>query len=80
MEGARLQLRQVALVAAIELWLVVCPAVAQTGGSRIDEALQNITALVRPGRIGYATSWDGNKYIQCRRLPEREPGAPIDRP
>jgi hypothetical protein len=45
---------------------------AQTTASRIDEALQNITTLVRPGRIGYATFWDGNKYVQCRRMPERE--------
>ena len=34
--------------------------------------MQNITALVRPGRIGYATFWDGNKYVQCRRTPERD--------
>jgi hypothetical protein len=45
---------------------------AQTAGSRIDEALQNITTLVRSGRVGYATFWDGNKYVQCRRLLERE--------
>ncbi|MDB5635066.1 MAG: hypothetical protein JWR49_3921 [Tardiphaga sp.] len=45
---------------------------AQTTASRIDEALQNITTLVRPGRIGYATFWDGNKFVQCRRMPERE--------
>jgi hypothetical protein len=45
---------------------------AQTTASRIDEALQNITTLVRPGRIGYATFWDDNKYVQCRRMPERE--------
>ena len=44
---------------------------AQTASSRIDEALQNITTLVRSGRIGYAAFWDGNKYIQCRRMPER---------
>jgi hypothetical protein len=41
-------------------------------GLRIDEALKNITTLVRPGRIGYATVWDGNKYVQCRRTPKRE--------
>ena len=45
---------------------------AQTTSSRIEEALQNITTLVRSGRVGYATFWDGNKYVQCRRLPERE--------
>lgn len=45
---------------------------AQTPNSRIDEALQNISTLVRPGKVGYATFWDGNKYIQCRRLLSRE--------
>jgi hypothetical protein len=47
-------------------------APAQTATSRIDDALQNITTLVRPGRVGYASVWDGNKYVQCRRLPTRE--------
>ena len=60
------------VVAAIELWRGMGPGIAQTANLRIDEALQNITTLVRPGRVGYATFWDGNKYIQCRRLPERE--------
>src|SRR4051794_24244739 len=59
------------VIVAIELWRVTAPAIAQTASSRIDEALQNITTLVRPGRVGYATFWDGNKYIQCRRMPER---------
>jgi hypothetical protein len=52
-------------------WGATIPCMAQTAGLRIDEALQNITILVRSGRIGYATFWDGNKYIQCRRMPER---------
>jgi hypothetical protein len=57
---------------AIVLVGAAASAIAQTAAPRIDEALQNITTLVRPGRIGYATFWDGNKYIQCRRLPNRE--------
>lgn len=44
---------------------------AQTISTRIDAALQNIATVVRPGRVGYATFWDGNKYIQCRLLPNR---------
>lgn len=36
--------------------------------TKIDQSLQNITALVRPGKVGYATVWDGNRYVQCRRL------------
>ena len=60
-----------ALAAAISVCAVIHPAGAQTPNARIDEALQNITALVRPGRVGYATVWDGNKYVQCRRLSDR---------
>lgn len=41
---------------------------AQTPAARIDEALQNITTVVRAKRVGYATIWDGNKFVQCRRL------------
>jgi hypothetical protein len=39
--------------------------------ARIADALQNITVLSRPGRVGYATAWDHNKYIQCRRQTDR---------
>jgi hypothetical protein len=67
------RLGRVALVAAmIGLSGATGPDTAQTAGSHIDEALQNITTLVRSGRVGYATFWDGNKYVQCRRLPARE--------
>jgi hypothetical protein len=61
----------VLVIAAIELWRAMGPAIAQMASERIDEALQNITTLMRSGRVGYATFWDGNKYIQCRRMPER---------
>jgi hypothetical protein len=36
---------------------------------RVAAALQNIMALQRPGQDGYATAWDGNKYVQCARAP-----------
>ena len=36
---------------------------------RVDAALQNILVLPRPGQDGYATAWDGNKYVQCGRAP-----------
>jgi hypothetical protein len=39
--------------------------------SRVEAALDNITALNRPREDGYATIWDGNKYVQCQRLPDR---------
>ena len=57
---------QVAAIVALSGVTGLAPA--QTPAAHIDDALQNITTLVRPGRIGYATFWDGNKYVQCRRL------------
>lgn len=33
--------------------------------ARVEEALENILAVDRPGQVGYATVWDGNKFIQC---------------
>ena len=43
----------------------------QTTQSLIEATLDNITNLNRPGQDGYATVWDGNKYVQCRRLADR---------
>ena len=31
----------------------------------MSAALQNIQVLDRPGSDGYATFWDGDKYVQC---------------
>jgi hypothetical protein len=39
--------------------------------ARVDAALETIAKSVRPGRVGYATVYDANKYVQCRRLPDR---------
>jgi hypothetical protein len=38
---------------------------------RIVAALANVTALNRPGELGLATVWDGNKFVQCRRLKDQ---------
>lgn len=38
---------------------------------RIEAALQNMMVLERPGQEGFATVWDGNKYVQCSRAPDR---------
>jgi len=38
--------------------------------ARVEAALSNISTLVRPGQDALATVWDGNKYIQCRRMPD----------
>jgi hypothetical protein len=32
----------------------------------VEAALLNVLSLNRPGEDGYATVWDGNKYVQCR--------------
>lgn len=65
MSGFRLKLATILFA-----WLAATSlGAAQTPASRVDEALQNITKLVRDGRVGYATFWDGNKFVQCRRLP-----------
>lgn len=60
------------MAATIALAATVNITAAQTPAARIEEALQNITSLVREGQVGYATFWDGNKFIQCRRLKTRE--------
>jgi hypothetical protein len=68
----RYRLGRAALAAAM-IGLCGAPslALAQTSSTRIDDALQNITSLVRSGQVGYATFWDGNKFTQCRRWPDR---------
>jgi hypothetical protein len=44
---------------------------SQASQSRVEAALTNIMTLHRPGQDGLATIWDGNKYVQCRWMPER---------
>ena len=44
---------------------------SQASKSRIEAALQNVMTLERPGQDGFATIWDGNKYVQCGRLRDR---------
>jgi hypothetical protein len=43
----------------------------QTSKSRVEAALENIATLDRPGRQGYATFSDGNKYVQCSYTQDR---------
>ncbi len=40
----------------------------QTSQSRVEAVVANILTLERPGQDGLATIWDGNKYVQCRRM------------
>ncbi len=59
--------------AGLLLCLMAAGAAAAADSSpavvRVEAALQNILALQRPGQDGYATAWDGNKYVQCARAP-----------
>lgn len=43
---------------------------SQASKSRVEAALQNVLTLERPDQDGYATVWDGDKYVQCGRTPE----------
>lgn len=45
--------------------------VTDASKSRVMAALQNVMTLDRPGQDGYATIWDGNKYVQCGRMFDR---------
>jgi hypothetical protein len=53
------------------LWFAPAAALAQPAPvatqSLVQAALDNITTLQRPGKDGYATVWDGDKYVQCHR-------------
>lgn len=50
------------------LLALLCPLEAGAEENARDafaEALENISVIHRPGQVGYATIWDGNKYVQC---------------
>ncbi len=69
------RVRRAALIAAL-LGMAALPrfagaALAQASGQKVAAAVTTILTLDRPGRINLATVWDGNKYVQCRRLKDR---------
>jgi hypothetical protein len=37
----------------------------------VEAAIGNMMSLDRPGQVGLATIFDGNKFVQCRRLEDR---------
>jgi hypothetical protein len=60
--------------AALVIWLAF-PGSAAAGPppasqTHVEAAVENIAALERPGKDGLATISDGNKYVQCRRMPD----------
>ena len=58
-------------VAFAALLVSIACGPSQASQSRVEAAVTNILTLVRPGQDGLATIWDGNKYVQCRRMPEQ---------
>lgn len=50
---------------------VAGPVLAQTSNDMVEAAITTIRNLDRPGRDNLATVWDGNKYVQCRRVSDR---------
>ncbi len=54
---------------AIAIFISSCPiSLSLANQASVDAVLANIITLNRPGQDGLATVWDGNKYIQCRRM------------
>jgi hypothetical protein len=37
----------------------------------VEAAVANMMSLDRPGQVGLATVFDGNKFVQCRRIDDR---------
>jgi hypothetical protein len=58
-----------ASLGSFETSLAASPA--PTSKPLVEAALQNILNLDRPGQDGFATIWDGIKYVQCKLLPDR---------
>jgi hypothetical protein len=56
---------------AIVLGTAAVVSADEASKSRVVAVLQNVMSLNRPGQDGYATIWDGNKYVQCGRMFDR---------
>jgi hypothetical protein len=74
--------RSLASLLALAAWMVASDGVARdqapgpppqvsASSGRFEDALQNVLTLERAGQDAYATIWDGNKFVQCRRLIDR---------
>lgn len=62
---------RLAVAITVMMVLAACPAAAQTSKEKVAAAITTIRVLERPGRDNLATVWDGNKYVQCRRMSDR---------
>ena len=61
----------IAVMIAMLLAPAIGSAMAQTSKEKVAAAITTIRLLKRPGRDNLATVWDGNKYVQCRRMSDR---------
>jgi hypothetical protein len=57
--------------AALALVLIASTAAAETNNDPVEAAISVTKILERPGRDNLATVWDGNKYVQCRRISDK---------
>jgi hypothetical protein len=49
-------------------WLLLLGSLGASAASDpVEAAIENVSVLVRPGQVGYATASDGNAFVQCRR-------------
>jgi len=60
-----------AMMIVVMMALAIGAAIAQTRKEKVEAAITTIRVLERPGRDNLATVWDGNKYMQCRRMSDR---------
>lgn len=59
------------VVTLIMPWPIVAEDARPASKPRLEAALQNMMSLERPAQVGFATVWDGNKYVQCGRSADR---------
>ncbi|WP_246725380.1 hypothetical protein [Beijerinckia sp. L45] len=67
----RKTLRVLALVVALAPSPALAAPVVQSPASKVEAAITAIKLLDRPGKDNLAAAWDGNKYVQCRRMSDR---------
>ncbi|HEY5289224.1 MAG TPA: hypothetical protein VIJ59_04245, partial [Caulobacteraceae bacterium] len=58
------------LIASAFPWAAWAQPDTLAASAKVEAALQNIVSRARPGQEGFATIWDGDKYVQCGRPPD----------
>ncbi len=63
---------RLAVMVPVMAVMATYPALAQIADKeKVAAAISAIRVLDRPGRDNLATVWDGNKYVQCRRMSDQ---------